>query len=763
MSYKAHTICRVCWSEDMTKYLDLGELPLSNNLCNNAYEVPNRYPLQVMLCNNCGLSQLSIVVDPEVMFSHYVYRSSINKPYVEHCRQMAKDLKEVYGLTKGSFHIDLAGNDCALLKEFRDEIGLKVLNVDPAKNLAEICCEKSIQTITAFWSEAIAEEILFNNGYADLITATNVFAHVDDVYDFMRGIQRILKPTGVLVMEFPYLKDFIDKREFDTCFTSGHFINGCNKNIEDCVIGDTCISANGEHDEITHVFKRKYTGELVSLKADYISRIRCTPEHPILVSRDNGKSTSWILASSLKEKDLLCIPKIPITGGGHQVIDLKKYNKLGSNWRRGLLSIKITEDFAYLAGAYTANGSCSQDTISIALGRNRSQDKKESLLRSIESLGCKCRVYDRTKYNSKCDNYNFTCTSVLRLFSAEIGRGSVVKKVPVFILSSNKKIIKAYLKGLFDGDGYYANGQLHLHTSSKVLAYQVQSLCASNGLVMGMSYNKPGDYNIRGKTGKTAGDYQLRGKSMAIREFVGDALYSKSSNRRYFEDEKYIYVSLKEVVVEKYSGMVYNLETKSNTYSLNNISVHNCYFEHLSYFSIKPLVKLCNSIGLNVMKVEKQDIHGGSVRVHIGYGEHDDSVRQFILKEYELTMDSYKQFASDAYYEINNFRESITALKESGKRIAAFAASAKGNTLLNCAGVNFKLIDRIYDETKEKQGKFYPGTMIEIWSLKEMNYYHTDYIVILSWNFAESIMKKCRDAGFDGKFIIPIPKFTVIE
>jgi hypothetical protein len=133
------------------------------------------------------------------------------------------------------------------------------------------------------------------------------------------------------------------------------------------------------------------------------------------------------------------------------------------------------------------------------------------------------------------------------------------------------------------------------------------------------------------------------------------------------------------------------------------------------------------------------------------------------LKEEGLTMDAYKQFAADAYYEINNFRENITALKESGKRIAAFAASAKGNTLLNCAGVNFKLIRMIFDETPEKAWKFYPGTMIEILPIKEMKYNVNDYMVILSWNFAESIMNKCREKGFDGKFIIPIPKFTIVE
>lgn len=220
MEYKELTSCRICGHTHLTKYLDLGMLPLSNNLATSVDDPihDQRYPLQVLLCENCGLSQLSIVVQPEVLFSHYVYRSSISSGYIKHCREMAQDLREDYGLTQGSFVIDIAGNDGALLKEFRDEIGCMVLNVDPAENLVKICEDKGVRIFCKFWGMEAATHIASRWPKADIITATNVFAHIDNVTEFIEAVKLVLKPSGKLVLEFPYLIDFIENGEFDTIY-----------------------------------------------------------------------------------------------------------------------------------------------------------------------------------------------------------------------------------------------------------------------------------------------------------------------------------------------------------------------------------------------------------------------------------------------------------------------------------------------------------------------------------------------------------------
>jgi SAM-dependent methyltransferase len=400
--YHNHTNCRVCQSKNLTEYLDLGMMPLSNNLCNTATEEAERFPLKVLLCEDCGLSQLSIVIDPQTLFGTYVYRSSISQGYKDHCRDMAESFAT--RLTKDSFHIDIAGNDGALLHEFNQVIGCKTLNIDPAANMVPICEAKGIRQYETFWGyDAVRHLISTGWPKADLITATNVFAHVDNVREFLEAAKMVLAPDGVLVLEFPYLVDFIEKKEFDTV-----------------------------------------------------------------------------------------------------------------------------------------------------------------------------------------------------------------------------------------------------------------------------------------------------------------------------------------------------------------------YFEHLSYFSISPLYKLCTDVGLSIMSVSHKDIHGGSIRVEIGFGKEDeaDYTMDEILDGYH-NIDTYHQWASDVKEVIGQFRKRLTLLKLSGNKIAGFAASAKGNTLLNSAGITNEVMDYIVDQTPEKVGKFSPGTHIPIVSMVDMICDPPDYIVLLSWNFADECMSKCRAAGYTGRFILPLT-FEVI-
>lgn len=410
MIYKTHTACRICKSDRLVPYLDLGLLPLSNNLASSEFDPINheRYPLQVLFCQQCGLSQLSIVIAPEVLFSHYVYRSGIARGYVTHCRQMAEELRDRHQLGPDSFHVDIAGNDGTLLRQFREVLGHHVLNVDPAENLRGICRAADVDVLTEFWGLVAARRILhrtwLSDPRADLVTATNVFAHVDDVREFMEAVKLVLKPTGVLVLEFPYLIDFIENNEFDTV-----------------------------------------------------------------------------------------------------------------------------------------------------------------------------------------------------------------------------------------------------------------------------------------------------------------------------------------------------------------------YFEHLSYFSIYPLTLLCQELGLTVMSVTHHPIHGGSVRVTVGYGPQEESVDRYVRRERERygTLERYHQFAQDVHHSIRAFATQLRALKPA--RLAGFAASAKGNTLLNAAYVGLGILDYIVDETPEKIGKWSPGTGVPIVAMQDLLARPPEYLVILSWNFAAEIMAKCRAAGYTGRFILPIPEFQIVD
>jgi hypothetical protein len=158
--------CRVCGGEDLVKYLDLGMLPLANNLAASAADAKamQRYPMQLLFCRDCSLSQLTVVIDPREMFSKYAYRSSINQGYLVHCRTMARSVRESLGLQVGDLVVDIAGNDGALLSVFRDELGVRVVNVDPAENLAEIAETAGVPTITRFWDADVARQLVSEYG-----------------------------------------------------------------------------------------------------------------------------------------------------------------------------------------------------------------------------------------------------------------------------------------------------------------------------------------------------------------------------------------------------------------------------------------------------------------------------------------------------------------------------------------------------------------------------------------------------------------------
>ncbi len=212
--------CRICGCTDLVKYLDLGMMPLANNLAASAEDAKStrRYPMQVQVCTDCWLSQLTVVIDPREMFSNYAYRSSISKSYVEHCRAMARTVRGALGLEEGDLVVDVAGNDGALLSVFKEELGVRVVNVDPAENLASIAEAKGVTTITGFWGNDAAERVVTEHGRPNLITATNVFAHVDDVRSFVVAAKDCLAENGALMLEFPYGVDFIEHREFDTIY-----------------------------------------------------------------------------------------------------------------------------------------------------------------------------------------------------------------------------------------------------------------------------------------------------------------------------------------------------------------------------------------------------------------------------------------------------------------------------------------------------------------------------------------------------------------
>jgi SAM-dependent methyltransferase len=216
---KDQSRCRICGSSTLLRFLDLGSTPLANSYVSQAdLSLPEfTEELALQVCLSCGLSQLTKVVHPDLMFKNYLYVSSTTATFREHCEELAATSVRTAGAKPGELVMDIASNDGCLLSKFQD-MGMRVVGIDPAENLAAEANSAGIRTLNAYWSPAIARDVAARFGSPAVITATNVFAHVDDVHQFVEGVSSCLARRGVFVIECPYVVDFIRNNEFDTAY-----------------------------------------------------------------------------------------------------------------------------------------------------------------------------------------------------------------------------------------------------------------------------------------------------------------------------------------------------------------------------------------------------------------------------------------------------------------------------------------------------------------------------------------------------------------
>jgi len=175
------------------------------------------YPLHVYVCGNCFLVQLEEFVPPEEIFTEYAYFSSYSDSWLSHSRSYVEMVINRFRLTVSSNVIELASNDGYLLQYFVEK-GIPVLGVEPAANVAAAAASKGIPTLVKFFGERTARELVSKGTSADLIVGNNVLAQVPDLNDFVRGMKILLKPEGVITMEFPHILRLIEENQFDTIY-----------------------------------------------------------------------------------------------------------------------------------------------------------------------------------------------------------------------------------------------------------------------------------------------------------------------------------------------------------------------------------------------------------------------------------------------------------------------------------------------------------------------------------------------------------------
>lgn len=211
--------CRICGSSEVRPFLRLGETALANSYLSERQLSSSEpeFPLEVAFCPKCCLVQLTFVVPPELLFKHYLYVTSTSNTFRVHFTQMAESIVRQFGLGSGSLAVDIGSNDGLLLRGFL-KFGVKVVGVEPASNVAKIAEADGIYTINDFFTSAVVDRILAENGKADIITANNVFAHTTTIHDIAEDVKRLLKDDGVFVIEAAYLVDMLEQMTFDAVY-----------------------------------------------------------------------------------------------------------------------------------------------------------------------------------------------------------------------------------------------------------------------------------------------------------------------------------------------------------------------------------------------------------------------------------------------------------------------------------------------------------------------------------------------------------------
>lgn len=211
--------CRFCGTDLHDTIIDLGTSPLSNAFVprdrSGKFEI--YYPLQLWICHGCGLVQLEEFSKPENIFSEYAYFSSFSQSWLEHAKRYVNHMMSNYGITPESQVIEIGSNDGYLLQFFKQN-GVNPLGVDPSHNVAAVANRKGIQTEVAFFGVNKARELVSRGIRADLILGNNVIAHVPDINDFVEGFSIILKPDGIMTVEFPHLLNMLKDNQFDTIY-----------------------------------------------------------------------------------------------------------------------------------------------------------------------------------------------------------------------------------------------------------------------------------------------------------------------------------------------------------------------------------------------------------------------------------------------------------------------------------------------------------------------------------------------------------------
>lgn len=212
-------LCRFCGKKLGSLFISLGLSPLSNSYLSKQ-QLNKReafYALDLYVCDSCFLVQLEEFESPKHIFSDYAYFSSYSDTWLKHVKAYVEKMAEILKINRGSFVVEIASNDGYLLQYFMEK-QVPVLGIEPAKNVAKAALKKGVPTEIAFFGVETAKRLSDRGKLPDLLLGNNVLAHVPDLNDFVKGLKILLKPCGIITMEFPHLVKLVEDTLFDTIY-----------------------------------------------------------------------------------------------------------------------------------------------------------------------------------------------------------------------------------------------------------------------------------------------------------------------------------------------------------------------------------------------------------------------------------------------------------------------------------------------------------------------------------------------------------------
>lgn len=213
------TKCRFCETPLKHTFANLGMSPLSNSYLKreDLQKMEPFYPLHAFVCENCRLVQLMEFQSPEQIFGDYAYFSSYSESWLSHVKAYTELMTERFGFDSKSHVVEIASNDGYLLQYFKEK-GIPVLGIEPARNVAIEARKSGIPTVVEFFGTEMATKLSAEGKGADLLIGNNVLAHVPQLNDFVRGMKILLKPKGIITVEFPHLMRLMEEFQFDTIY-----------------------------------------------------------------------------------------------------------------------------------------------------------------------------------------------------------------------------------------------------------------------------------------------------------------------------------------------------------------------------------------------------------------------------------------------------------------------------------------------------------------------------------------------------------------